>query len=455
MTDRARVEPSMKIEGPYRKNSGWRCRILISEGVRKWCATGKTEEAAIRIAEEYVASGGQPPARPQEPEENPDSQVEEEPLPSSTPDTPEPARKMLAMRVEGPYPHRNGYRCRVVTPAGRVWCTPGKTEHHAWKIAERFVTLAAQQGKHSVKDAIAAYQAYQRDVKGNRPKSIVTTGHVLHRFFAPYLDQELARLTPQKGADLYERLWKGKGQKTKRPIAADTHRNYLLQARSFLSWCLEQNWIKLNSLERVKPVGQRSHGKVQLTIDEARRLYQHCLEVADKDDGALAVLMALGMGMRAGEIVSRTVRDLDDGGKAMRVEPNEALTFKPKTKASRRPVPISSDLQPLLKMRTQDKLPTALLFVSEKTGGPHWRDWVAEETHRLCKAVGVPVVCAHALRGVTATSAVEAGIAAEAVAKLLGHESASITRRAYIAPGTAEKQEREQIQKMLSGPPAP
>jgi integrase len=211
--------------------------------------------------------------------------------------------------------------------------------------------------------------------------------------------------------------------------------------------------MKMHPLAKVKGVGKRQHGKEQLSIDEARKLYQHCLREAVTDDGALAVLMALAMGLRASEIVTRTVRDLDDGGRLLRVQPNEALSFAPKTRASKRPAPVPTDLQPLLKARTKDKLPTALLFISEKTGGPHWRDWVAEETRRLCKAAGVQVVCAHALRGVAATSAAEAGIAAEAIARLLGHESSSTTRQSYIAPGITEQQERAQVQRVLAGLP--
>lgn len=431
----------MKIEGPYKHGAQWRCRIRSATG-RKWCQAADTQEDASRVAQELLAKS-----------ETQDSQVSDSQVSDSQ--VPAPRKQPGPIRIEGPFAHGSGWRCRILLPGGPKWCPTRGSRERAWKMAEAVVAEFAQQGHHSVREAIAAYLDYQLEVKGNRPRSITTSGHVLRRFFGPMLDHELAKLTPQKGSDLYERLHRGKGQQTKKPIAADTHRGYLLQARSFVAWAMEQNWIRLNPLEKVKPVGQRSHGKTQITVDEARKLYQHCLKLAPRDDGALAVLMALAMGMRAGEIVSRTVRDLDDGGRLLRVEPNESLAFKPKTKASRRPVPIPADLQPLLKARTRHKLPTALLFISEKTGGPHWRDWVAEQTRHHCKEAGVPVVCAHALRGVAATSAVEAGIAAEAVAKLLGHESTSMTRQSYIAPGALEQQAREQTQSMLSGPTSP
>jgi len=102
------------------------------------------------------------------------------------------------------------------------------------------------------------------------------------------------------------------------------------------------------------------------------------------------------------------------------------------------------------RIEPRGKLPGALLLVAEG-GGAHWRDWVSEQTRRLCKLTGVPVVCAHSLRGVASTAAVEAGVAVEAVASLLGHESSRMTRQSYIRPGTVEQAEREQTQRVLAG----
>ena len=57
------------------------------------------------------------------------------------------------------------------------------------------------------------------------------------------------------------------------------------------------------------------------------------------------------MGLRAGEIVSRTVRDVDNGGRILWVD-NTDEGFSPKTKASRRPVPMWTQVQPYLLERT-------------------------------------------------------------------------------------------------------
>ena len=52
----------------------------------------------------------------------------------------------------------------------------------------------------------------------------------------------------------------------------------------------------------------------------------------------------------------------------------------------------------------------------------------------LCDAAKVPRVCAHSLRGLWATLAVESGTASESVAAALGHGSFEVTARHYAQP---------------------
>ena len=62
----------------------------------------------------------------------------------------------------------------------------------------------------------------------------------------------------------------------------------------------------------------------------------------DGEAGAVAALLALVMGMRANEIVSRVVRDLDDDGKLLWIPDS-------KTEAGRRTLQVPELLRPLLR----------------------------------------------------------------------------------------------------------
>ena len=220
----------------------------------------------------------------------------------------------------------------------------------------------------------------------------------------------------------------------------------LAEAKTFLGWCLDQRFIGQNPLAAVKGVGKRRHGKPQLCIDEARKLRALCHELAAAgEDGPVAVLMGLLMGMRAGEIVSRTARDLDDGGRILWIPDS-------KTEAGKRTVEVPDELQPYLLARCEGKPHSALIFPAKRRG-KHWRDWVAEETRRLCKLADIPVVCAHSLRGFVATVAIQAGGAPHLVAAALGHVSPTTTLQSYALPGSAQHaQQRRALDRLGSLP---
>lgn len=63
----------------------------------------------------------------------------------------------------------------------------------------------------------------------------------------------------------------------------------------------------------------------------------------------------------------------------------------------------------------------------------------------------MPTVCAHSMRGLHSTLAIEAGTTAHAVASSLGHESPAVTFRSYVAPGTAQRANTRRILTVLKG----
>ena len=183
--------------------------------------------------------------------------------------------------------------------------------------------------------------------------------------------------------------------------------------------------MPLNPLGQAQiPIGRANTRKAQLRHNEARRLCSVCYELAPTDDGALAVLVALLMGLRAGEVVTRTVRDLDDGGRILWVDDTEG--WSPKTAAARRQVEVPAPLITLLMQRTRDKLPAALLFPA-KRGARHDRGWVRLETKRLCKLAQVPSSALTRCADFTRRSPSLPGQARTSSPPALGHESATIT----------------------------
>lgn len=252
---------------------------------------------------------------------------------------------------------------------------------------------AARRSAVTVGEAIDQYEVMMRDEKKNRKTSWAETSRRLRLLFAAHVDLPAAMLTRARCERAYEVLrTEYLSPVTGRALADDSQMNILAEAKTFGAWLSERKMVSANPLAAIKAKGRRSHhGKTQLRLDEARRWTATAYGLADAgDDGAVAALMALLLGLRASEITARVVRDLDEGGAVLWVPTS-------KTKAGVRTVEVPDDLRPYLLEQAKGKGPSAPLFTG--TGGrPHWRDWVRTNVARICRLAGVPKVCAHSMR---------------------------------------------------------
>ena len=295
----------------------------------------------------------------------------------------------------------------------------------------------AKSGTPTLDEAMTAYESYMKTEKGNRATSVSTTRARLGSFFVD-LEQPVGALTKASCARMYVDLTK-RPTRTKKPSAVDTHRNTLAQAKTFLAWCVKTKYIATSPLAAVEGTGRRRHGKAQLRVDESRKWLAKALELADAGDvGAVMASVSLLMGLRASEIIERTVRDLDDQGRLLWVT-------KSKTVHGVRKLTVPEVLRPYLRRLAEGKPPEARLF------GDHWRDFVRQSVKRVCRAAGVPEVTAHGMRGTHSTLAVEAGASGNLVAASLGHGSETVTFTSYVAPGTREAAASRRAFEVLNG----
>jgi integrase len=357
-------------------------------------------------------------------------------------------RKKLGQRVLGPY--------EQIDSTGRLW----------WRIVaiagdgERKVTLHTSEedaelykqdleadissNDHTTKTALEKYKKHL-EAKENKPDSIRQTLWVIGLFFPEPL--RLDTINPKRAQRLYDEMRERPTERTGKPPSVDTHRGGLAQVKTFLSWCIEQGWLRgSNPFADVKGVGKRrprgkSLGKSgnELRVKETRRWYEKAVELAEEDDeGAIAALVALLLGMRATEIVTRKVADLDDD------EASGDLLWIPcaKTAAGVRTLEVPEVLRPYLLACAEGKAADRYLFECNREQDPigkrHDRDWVRDQVHRVCDLAGVPRVTAHAMRGQLATLSKERGLAGHLVAQTLGHESERMHETAYARPGSTQ-----------------
>lgn len=320
------------------------------------------------------------------------------------------------------YRHRAGLRFRLSGgPGQHKWGPVGRTEQEARELAAIQVAAYRAQLGLTVGELAERYLALLAAL-GRKPASIAAVRCKLGLIVGAQLDAPAA-LAEQTARGLYEQL-------TSR-CAVATHREALRVARSCYRWAVEEGLVGKNPWAKVRQVGKPRRGKPQLTIDEARKLRQYCAGRL-QEDGALVVLLALLCGLRCSEIVQRTVRDIDDGGKLLRVADS-------KTPAGRRLLELPVELLEAVAARCRGRQPEEPLLPRVAALPGSARQWASREVKRYCAAAGVSVVCAHALRGQFASLAYEAAAMPHLVAAALGHTSSKVTERHYADRGAVER----------------
>jgi integrase len=138
-------------------------------------------------------------------------------------------------------------------------------------------------------------------------------------------------------------------------------------------------------------------------------------------------------GLRPGEVMALQIRDLDANASILWVEEGKTL-------ASRRGVEIAEVFRPYLQAMAKGRGGEDYLFDFKlqrsrtcKDVRKRRVDALLRRTRALCKEAGVPVVCAHSMRGLHSTLAAGFGAIGHAVAMTLGHSSfTATTKRHYV-----------------------
>jgi integrase len=303
------------------------------------------------------------------------------------------------------------------------------TEKEATAEALRLRREVQRLGGPSIDMLLTQYQA-MRLADGNRPLSVKTTDTRLRFFFKPHLNQSVGTLSPPVCAALVKAL-ETAPTRFRRPMQVTTRLNTVAEARTFLALCVEEHHLRANPLDGIRVRGKKARGKPQLMEDEAARLVATALKcAADGDEAAVAVLTVLVHGARASEVIDRKKRELDGGGRLLRIT-------AAKTRTGIRVLRIAPWLQPLLLRQVDGKGPDDRIF-------PFTRQWLRLHTIRLCKLAGVPRVTPHGLRGTFASLDVEGSDILERTAGRLGHSSSTTTERHYatedaVASGRASR----------------
>jgi len=320
----------------------------------------------------------------------------------------------MYQRLYGPYFSRGRYHVHAYHLDGTKKYHVFETEDEAWGFIEakrpRLVTNPV-----TVKNAVTEYVEQRKDLKASSQTTL--------RFRL----QALIRGKETTPVQVFPAM--ASWTKLTESNAVDTLYGLRSAALGFFDWCVSKKYLKKNPLAGVTIVGHKKEGKEQLRMDEARLFLERALEAVEgerltkrrggqQDMGVLGAATALLLGFRNGEVVDRTVRDLDDGGSVLWVP-------DAKTPAGVRRVEVPDALKPYLLKLAENRERTAQLFEGLTRDG--LRYW----TGTLCKVLGLPKVTPHGLRGTHATASMRPHANPHEVAAALGHKSFAVTARHY------------------------
>lgn len=346
-----------------------------------------------------------------------------------------------ACRVIGPYAEGDKFRLVVFAPVRKsVWC---QTLQEAETLKLQIDRAMRDRGNRTVGEALDEYLLHQREA-GLKASTLSALSDKLTRFLPCSL--ALDSLTPALAAKLYRDETTRIGRFG--PISACTHQMVLRSTKAFFRFLVEdRHYLPSNPWDKVKPIGRANVGKLQLTIDEGRRLSAWLFErAASGDEGATALLMQLVLGLRSSEVLQRRVRDLDDRGQVLSVPAG-------KTRSARRFLKIGCEpLRALLQRQVQGKSAQDFLF---GRGQPLHTDYLWNRLQRYCGLAGVPKVCPHSLRGLHSTIATERGATSSVVAAALGHTSFAITARHYVDTDVLANAKNSKVTEILMSPTPP
>lgn len=185
-----------------------------------------------------------------------------------------------------------------------------------------------------------------------------------------------------------------------------------------------------------------------LTNKEYSQLEQILL--LDNSTTALGAILSLYTGMRIGEICALRWEDINLTQNTIYIKhtisrilslndaqkKTELVMDNPKTKASIREIPITSELKKILMKAQKNKLGSYVISENDSFVSPRTFEY---RFHRLLTKNNVRNINFHILRHTFATRCVESNVDIKTLSEILGHSSVSITLNTYVHPSFESK----------------
>jgi len=311
------------------------------------------------------------------------------------------------------------YRVQVCGPAGRVSQTfDRKVDAKKWeRETEREMRLARASVRGEAPLVSEAVELYRAQVLSSRAEATQRAKGRHLRYWSEVLGHvRLDQVTPAMLAECREDLRSGRGDERPGNRSPSTVNRYLETIAHLLSVAVRE-WqvIEVSPAPAVRHLPE-PQGRLRFLSDQER---SRLLEACQVESGALhlAVLLSLTTGLRRGELLAITGRQLDLEERQITVERSKS--------GKRRAVPIP--LAALDELRLRELAPEALLFPSPLD--PKRPMSLRKPFGRALARAGIDGFVWHDLRHTAASYLAMSGANLRDLAEILGHSSLAMVQR--------------------------
>lgn len=271
-------------------------------------------------------------------------------------------------------------------------------------------------------------------------------------------DYEMDELTPFVIQQFVTKLINSGNIKTGKGLSANTVNGIITVIQNSLKAAFAVGEVSEYKADKIKRPNVREKQVTCFSMDEQKRIEIRLMN--GKKIKMLGVIVCLYTGLRIGELLALTWKDVDlhkgllwisktcyDGkdekGYFCR------MTDTPKTDSSTRVIPIPKQLITLLRNMKRKSL-SQYVISSEKDKLISVRSY-QRSFELLLKKLNIPHKGFHSLRHTFATRAIECGMDVKTLSEILGHKNANITLKRYVHSLIEHKREMmERIGKILN-----
>lgn len=268
-----------------------------------------------------------------------------------------------------------------------------------------------------------------------KPKTIQRYTDIVQRHVIPKLgDCELSELTLIILQRFVTYLMQNGNLKNKTGLAASTVNVIITVVQSSLKTAANVGLLTNYCADGIKRPKAELKNVTCFTLPEQKKIAEFIL--TNNKYKLYGIVIDFFTGLRIGELLALTWNDVDFKHLTLSVTKtcydtkNGRATNTPKTVLSKRTIPISKQLIPMLK--TLQRNNCSQYVVADKQGKPVSVRSYQRSFELLLKRLNIPHKGFHAIRHTFATRALETGMDVKTLSEILGHKNATITLNRYV-----------------------